>query len=58
MYSAYRVWGPLVDFQEICEAFQHHACSGCPKEHIVAEAARLLWLDPEGSVEFRGMDGS
>ena len=56
--SAYRLWKPLVDLQEICEASQHYACSGCPKEPIVAEAARLLWLGLREPVEFRGMDGS
>jgi hypothetical protein len=58
--SAHRLWVLLVDLQEICEAFQHHAYSGCPKEHIVAEAARLLGQAPEdplSSKEWTALEG-
>jgi hypothetical protein len=38
----------------------HHACSGCPKEHIVAEVARLLGLAQEdllSSEEWAALEG-
>ena len=32
--SAYRVWGPLVDFQEICEASSTTPALGAPKSPL------------------------
>ena len=51
--SARRLWVPLVDLQEARQAFQHHACSGRPKERDHSLAHRDVRLREVPAVRYR-----